>query len=91
MLHPLAAQVEIPVAEAQPFINIDFLVDVEGRGLRLVQDLEAAATSSSISPVCHFRVDGAFRPDVDRAGDGNHVLVPQVAGEFVRIGRRPAG
>src|SRR5690606_14573616 len=64
--------------------DIDVLVDVEGRRLRGVQDLDRVRLHLDLAGV-HLRVDGAFRAFPDDTFHANDVLIAKVAGSFVGI------
>jgi hypothetical protein len=87
LLHRLPADVEIAVLEAQALVDGGVrLVDVEGRGLRLGQDLDVGRLQLDRAGR-QLRVLGAGQPQGDHACDGDDELGPDPAGDHVRLWR----
>ncbi len=86
LLHRLPAQVEHPVAQAQQLVDVLAVVDRERRGRRLGQALGGRDRQLDLARG-DLRVDRALVAADDLAGDGDHVLGAQRAGQRVGLGR----
>ncbi len=85
LLHRGSAQVEIAMLEAQALVDLDLLVDVEGRCQRRVQDFDATGLDLDRAGL-EARVDRLRRAAANEPGHLEHVLVADRARDFVRAG-----
>ena len=83
--HALTAQVERPVAQAQQRVDLDVLVEREGRGVGLGEDLDLGDLDLD-RPGGEVRVDVLGVAEHDRPGGAEHVLGAQAMGGGVRSG-----
>ncbi len=86
--HRLAADVEVAVLQAHGLVDRGVrLVDVEGRRLRLGEDLDARCARSSIAPVASFGFSVPGRRAGNHARRPQDELGPDPRGDRVRLGR----
>ena len=76
LLHGGAAQVQIAVLQAHQLVLVGLVVDVDRRGLALVQKHCFAHDYLDLAGF-ELAVDGALVALFDRAGDGDHVFTSQ--------------
>ena len=84
LLQPLAAQIQIAVAQPHLFRDRRVLVDRERRRLRVVQQPDLAGGDLDLAGL-DLRIDRFFRAEIDAAGNPDDKLRAQALGHFIRL------